>query len=167
MGALSRRQYGLVVPFVVSMLEERNVRTGFFDEDAFEAVRRGLRPELAALATVAKLTGWRKGELRSRQWRHVDFAAGWIRLEPEETKNRKGRQFPLIPELRTVLEAQRRRVEGIQRQTGQVVPWLFCRDGAPIGTSKAGHGVHRGGVLPNGARTRRGGAAPAESRRDA
>jgi integrase len=137
MAALARHQYGLVVPFVVTMLEERNVRTGFFDEDAFTAVCRALRAELAALATVAKLTGWRKSELRSRQWRHVDFGAGWLRLEPEETKNRDGRMFPLIPELRAVLEAQRARVEARQRATGRVIPWVFCRDdGAPVGNFK-------------------------------
>ena len=137
MGSLARRQYGLVVPFVVQKLKERNAREGFFEEEAFTAVCRQLRPELAALVTVAKLTGWRKSELRSRQWRHVDFAAGWLRLEPEETKNGDGRQFPLIPELRAVLEAQRARVDAIQQATGQVIPWVFCRDdGAPVGDFK-------------------------------
>jgi hypothetical protein len=55
-------------------------------------VRAQPRPDLAALVTVARFTGWRKAELVSRQWRHVDFTAGWVRLEPEETKNREGRQ---------------------------------------------------------------------------
>ena len=83
---------------------------------------------------MAKVTGWRKSELRSRQWRHVAFVAGWLRLEPEETKNRDGRMFPLIPELRAVLEGQRARVETLQKATGQVIPWVFCRDdGAPVG----------------------------------
>ncbi len=137
MAALARHQYGLLAPFVVEMLEERNVRTGFFEEDAFRAVCQRLRPELAALATVARITGWRKSELVSRQWRHIDFTAGWLRLEPEETKNRDGRQFPLIPELRSALEAQRARVEALQRGLGRVVPWVFCRDdGAPVGDFK-------------------------------
>ncbi len=137
MASLARHQHGLTVPFVVERLEERNVRTGFFEEDAFRAVCQRLRPELAALATVAKLTGWRRGELVSRHWRHVDFTAGWLRLEPEETKNRDGRMFPLIPELRVVLEAQRARVEAIQKKTGRVIPWIFCRDdGAPVGDFK-------------------------------
>ena len=137
MGSLARRQYGLSVPFVVEKLKERNAREGFFEEAAFRAVCRLLRPELAALATVGQLTGWRKSELRSRQWRHVDFAAGWLRREPEETKNREGRMFPLIPELRAVLDAQRARVEALQKATGQVIPWVFCRDdGAPVGDFK-------------------------------
>jgi integrase len=67
MGSLARRQYGLAVPFVVEKLRERNAREGFFEDAAFRAVCRLLRPELAALATVGQLTGWRKSELRSRQ----------------------------------------------------------------------------------------------------
>jgi integrase len=137
MASLVRHRYGLVALFVVEPLEERNVRTGFFEDDAFTAVCRHLRPELAALAKVARTTGWRKSELRSRQWRHVDFEAGWLRLEPEETKNRDGRMFPLVPELRAVLEAQRARVDGIQKEAGRVIPWVFCRqDGAPVGDFK-------------------------------
>ncbi len=137
MGTLARHQYDMVVPFVVKMLGERNVRKGFFEETAFAAVCQQLRPELAALATVAKITGWRKTELRSRHWRHIDFDAGWLRLDPQETKNDEGRQFPLIPELREVLQAQRDRVEAIQKATGQVIPWVFCRDnGATVGDFK-------------------------------
>lgn len=135
MATLARRQYGLVAPFAVVMLEERNTRKGFFETDAFEAVCRHLRPELDALARAACITGWRKSDLRSRQWTpHVDLQAGWLRMEPHETKNGEGRQFPLVPELRAVLEAQRARVQDIQKKTTRVVPWVFARgDGAPVG----------------------------------
>jgi integrase len=139
MATLARHQYGLVVPFHVAKLEERNVWTGFFEEEQFAAAIQHLahRRERQALLTAAKLTGWRKSELQSRQWRHVDFSAGWLRLEPEETKNREGRQFPLIPELRQVLEAQHARVQAIQRATGRVIPHIFVRDdGAPVGDWK-------------------------------
>jgi len=137
MATLARKRHSFVVPFQVEMFEERNARQGFFEAEALEAVCERLRPELAALARAAVITGWRKSELRSRQWPHVDFAAGWIRLEPEETKNRDGRQFPLVPELRALLEAQRARVEGIQKKTKRIVPWVFCReDGASVGDFK-------------------------------
>jgi integrase len=137
MASLAHHQYGLAVPFARAMFVERNARQGFFEPAAFEAVCQRLRPELAALARAAYLTGWRKSELRSRQWGHVDFAAGWIRLEKEETKNREGRQFPLIPQLRDLLEAQRGRVKEIEKKTEQIVPWIFCRDdGAPVGDFK-------------------------------
>jgi len=137
MATLAHKHYGLVAPFGVEKFEERNARKGFFERDAFEAVCQHLRPELAALARAAYLTGWRKSELRSRQWAHVDFMAGWLRLEPEETKNREGRMFPLTPDLRAVLEAQQARGEAIQAATGRIVPWVFCReDGAPVGDFK-------------------------------
>ena len=94
------------------------------------------------MARAALLTGWRKGELRSRQWPSVDFDAGWLRLEPGETKNEEGRQYPLIPELRALLEAQRQRVDAIQKRTGRIVPWVFCRDdGAPVGDFKKAWGT--------------------------
>jgi integrase len=137
MATLARRQHGLVVPFEIAPFEERNARRGFFEADALEAVCQHLRPELAALARVAFITGWRKSELRSRQWSHVDFEAGWLRLEPEETKNREGRQFPLIPALRAILEQQRARVEARQKATGRIIPWVFAGDdGAPVGDFK-------------------------------
>jgi integrase len=137
MATLARKQHGLVVAFDIDMLAERNARQGFFEADALGAVCQHLRPELAAITRAAAITGWRKSELRSRQWSHVDFTAGWLRLEPEETKNRDGRQFPLVPELKALLEAQRARVEEIQRKTKQIIPWVFCRDdGAPVGDFK-------------------------------
>lgn len=137
LASLARHQYGLVVPFVVEMLEERNARQGFFEDDAFKEVCQHLPDHLAALATAARITGWRKSELRSRQWRHVDLEHDWLRLEPEETKNREGREFPLIPEFRALLEVQRARVEEIQRKTEGVVPWVFAREtGGPAGDFK-------------------------------
>lgn len=133
MSTLARRQHGLTAPFEVQKFQERNARKGFFERADLDAVCRHLRPELAALARAAYITGWRKSELCSRQWAHVDFDAGWLRLEPRETKNDEGRDFPLVPELRAVLEGQRARVDTIQKKTGRIVPWIFARDdGAPV-----------------------------------
>jgi integrase len=117
----------------IPMLDERNVRQGFFERPAFEALLRHLPEDLQSVVTVAYLTGWRlASELLTRQWRHVDFTAGWLRLDPGETKNGEGRMFPLTAELRAVLEAQRERTRTIERETGQIVPWLFHRNGHPI-----------------------------------
>ena len=77
---------------------------------------------------AAYLTGWRlRSELTTREWRHCDFRAGWLRLEPGETKNGEGRQFPLVPALRRVLEAQKDKADTLARTTGQIVPWIFFR----------------------------------------
>src|SRR5262249_15635523 len=68
MASLARHRHGLIVPFTIGMFQERNARKGFFEAADFNAVVTQLRPELAALARAAAITGWRKSELRSRQW---------------------------------------------------------------------------------------------------
>jgi hypothetical protein len=52
-------------------------------------VARGhLADYLKPLTQAAYITGWRtKSELLTRQWRHVDLTAGWLRLDPGQTKN--------------------------------------------------------------------------------
>ncbi len=50
---------------------------------------------------------------------------GWIRLEPGETKNGRGRQFPLIPTLRNLFERQLERKKAIEQQRSILIPWVF------------------------------------------
>jgi integrase len=92
-------------------------------------------------ATFAYITGWRlKSEILTLQWRQVDFKAGVVRLEPGTTKNLDGRTFPMIPELRATLEAQRAATETLQRMTGSIIPWVFhwTKRGRPLkGFTKA------------------------------
>ena len=115
------------------MLQEDNVRQGFFEREQLEAVRRLLPESLRGVVTVAYITGWRiQSELLPLQWRQVDVAAGTLRLEPGTTKNREGRVFIMTPELRATLEAQRVATESLQRQQGRIIPWVFHRRGQPI-----------------------------------
>jgi integrase len=119
---------------IFDMLSLNNARTGFFEADQYQAVLAYLPDYLKPVVTAAYITGWRtKSELLSRQWRHVDFAGGWLRLDPGEGKTRQPRAFPLTPELRALLEEQRERVREIERATGQIVPWVFIhRNGTRI-----------------------------------
>lgn len=134
---LCRRKLPRVPPFVY--LQVKNARHGFFERADFDAVlahipeERGKRRDIGSALEVAYITGWRlASEILTRQWRHVDFVGGWIRLEPHEAKNRDGRMFPLIPGLRTVLEARRAWTDELERKHGQVIPWVFHRWGKPI-----------------------------------
>ena len=52
-------------------------------------------------------------------------------------KNGEGRNFPLTPDLRAVLEAQRERVLQIQRSNGQIILWVFVH---PSGEGRAAAG---------------------------
>jgi len=119
-------------PFI-DMLQENNARTGFFGRDEFDAVLAHLPDDLKAVFEVAYITGWRvKSEILTRQWVHVDFQSGWLRLEPGETKNNEGRQFPVTPDLRAVLERQRERTLAAEKATRIIIPWMFHRSGTPI-----------------------------------
>ena len=87
------------------------------------------------MGTFADLTGWRIGsEILPLQWRQVDFQAGTVRLDVGTTKNRDGREFPfdVCPELRDLLEHQRAITRAVEQQRGQIVPWVFHRNGRPI-----------------------------------
>jgi len=116
------------------MLHVENARKGFFEAEQYRAVVEHLPDYLKPVAMTAYITGWRtKSELLSRQWRHVDLEAGWLRLDPGESKTAKGRMFPLTPDLRTLLEGQRERVSDLERATGLIVPWIFIHpDGTRI-----------------------------------
>lgn len=117
----------------VSLLTEDNARKGFFERDQFDKVQANLSKDLRPLFAVAYFTGWRTGsELLPLQWHQVDFEDGWLRLEPGQAKNKLGRMFPMFGELREVLEAQRERTTFIERANGQIIPWVFHRNGRPI-----------------------------------
>jgi integrase len=119
----------------ITMLAERNVRKGFLQSDQIRAVIAYLPEDLRAVVEVASVTGWRvASEVLTRQWRHVDFEGGWIRLEPGESKNSEGRMFPFTPELTSVLERQRQRTIAAEQSSGSIIPWVFHRNGEPIRT---------------------------------
>jgi integrase len=111
----------------IPMLREDNTRKGFFERAQFEAVRSHLPSALQAVATFAYYTGWRtKAEILPLEWRHVDRAAGVVRLEPGTTKNREGRQFKYaeLDELRSVIEGLWSVHEALE-QRGLICPYVF------------------------------------------
>ncbi|NKE71261.1 site-specific integrase [Candidatus Manganitrophus noduliformans] len=91
------------IPFV----DENNVREGFFDLGEFERLKEHLPAHLKPVVTLGYYTGMRLGEILNLRWSQVDFGAGVLRLESKDTKNRRPRNIPLGPEVRSVLEAWR------------------------------------------------------------
>jgi len=116
----------------IPMLQENNIRAGFFEREQFEAVRDRLPEPLRAVVMFMYLTGWRISEVLGLQWRHVDFEAGAVRFDVGTTKSGEGRQFPFTNELRALLERQRDYAATVQRTQGIVCPWVFHRNGKPI-----------------------------------
>jgi integrase len=118
------------------MLQERNTRTGFFDDAMVEAVKAHLSPDLQPVVTFAYVTGWRvQSEVLPLEWRHVDRKAGEARLEPGTTKNQAGRVFPFTDTLRTLIEAQWQQQEAMKK-AGTICRYVFHRNGKRIKTFK-------------------------------
>lgn len=120
---------------VITMLEENNVRTGFFESESFEAVRGHLPRDLQPVITLAYWSGWRiPSEVLTLQWRHVDLARQIVTLDPGTTKNGEGRTLPFagLPELVELLEARRAATTAVEKAKGTIVPWVFHRNGRPV-----------------------------------
>jgi integrase len=116
-------------------LQVHNTRTGFFEREDFDAVRRHLPKPLQAVMTFAFCTGWRvRSEILPLQWKQIDWSAGTVRLEPDTTKNDEGRTFPfaVLPELHAMLQDQWEHTKALQRATGRLIGPVFHRNGNPI-----------------------------------
>ncbi len=129
LSALAVRAGKLLAKPHIELLREDNVRQGFFEPEQYRSILKHLSDDLRPVVTFAYVTGWRvKSEVLSLEWRHVDFNAGEVRLEPGTTKNKEGRTFPFsgLPALRTLLELQLAEHERLKKQV-IVVPWVFYR----------------------------------------
>ena len=92
----------------IPMLKGRNVRTGFFERERITRIVTHLPPAIRPAVQFAYITGWRiPSEVLPLQWRHVDFEARVVRLDPHTTKNDEGRTFPFTDALKQLLEAQK------------------------------------------------------------
>lgn len=109
----------------IEKLKEADPRSGFVSRQQFDQIAKRLPVELASAALVGFTFGWRKAEILSRELRHLDLAAGTLRLDPGETKNGRGRVVRLTDELRAVLSDQVARVRALEQQRGRIIPHLF------------------------------------------
>jgi integrase len=111
-----------MIPYF-EMLPENNRRTGFFEQEQYEAVLAKLPDYLKGVLTMGYWTGMRKAEILGLTWDKVDLFNRLVFLE--RTKNGEDRTLPLNEELyRMMLDQSRQRVEGC--------PFVFHRDGERI-----------------------------------
>lgn len=113
----------------VPMLPERNVRTGFLDDQGYLRLRQELPEWLRPLLVVGYHLGNRLGELRQLRWDWVDFANAQILLPSGFTKNGRGRVLPIYGEMRPWLEMARAERDAAFPDC----PYVFHREGRPIG----------------------------------
>lgn len=96
-GRISRRPY-------FPRLPENPPRQGFLEHAEYRAVREHLSAPFRDMLDFGYLSGWRRGEILTLEWRDVDRAPGVIRLRPEVSKTREGRVLVLSGPLREVIE---------------------------------------------------------------
>ena len=110
------------------MLRESSARTGFFDPHQQASVLPHLPSEIQAVLNFAAITGWRiSAEVLTLQWRHVDFEAGKVRLDPDHSKNLEGRTFRMTRALRHLLDGQHAEHERLKK-TGHIFTFVFFRE---------------------------------------
>jgi integrase len=108
------------------MLNENAPRSGFFEKEQFEAIRRHLPQDLQVAVTISRTYSWRiRSEVMNLGVAQVDLEAGTLRLDPGQTKNDDGRVVCLTPELKVMLGGQIDRVMGLMRARSEVIPHLF------------------------------------------
>jgi integrase len=96
-GQLSRRPY-------IPRLPEGAPRQGFLEHAEYLAIRGHLTAAYCDVLDFGYLSGWRRGEVLTLQWRDVDRDARVIRLRPEVSKTREGRVLVLSAPLHAVIE---------------------------------------------------------------
>lgn len=118
---------GLDIPDMKSLAVD-NTRRGFVSESELQRLLVELPPVHQGWTEFLFVTGWRVSEAFSRKWADVDFEHGFVVLHPGQTKNKKGRRFPLIPRIERILEAQLERKKRIELQRNTIVEWVFMFD---------------------------------------
>jgi integrase len=110
------------------MLKLDNVRKGFFEDEEYRRLFEALPEDLRPILAFGYYTGCRKGEILSLRWSQVDLEQGMVRLEPGTTKNKQGRNIPLVPELLELLRIRR----VIRDEHWPDCDHVFFRFGKPI-----------------------------------
>jgi len=105
----------------ISMLEENNVRKGFFEHDEFLALRDALPEYLKGFVTFGYKSGWRVNEIKTLKWSNVDLEKRIAWLDIGMTKNKEGRTIYLDDELMGVFNELR----VLQKRDQRIAPYVF------------------------------------------
>jgi integrase len=115
------------IPFLPALPTISNwdrVRTGFFEAEDVDNLCAVVRDHLKPVIRFAWLTGWRRSEILGLEWSRVDFKDATLRLEDSKNGEKRVLSFRDYPELKALLEEQRRREP--------ICAWVFHKNGLPI-----------------------------------
>jgi integrase len=90
----------------IEMLDETDdIRQGYLTYEEYIAIRNELPDHLRMVLVIGYHLGFRRGEILNLRWEQVEFRAGVIRLEIQQTKGNQARTAPIYGELKTWLSA--------------------------------------------------------------
>jgi integrase len=110
---------------VIKMLEEDNVRQGFFEYPEYDALRNAAPVWFKPVVTFSYFVPWRKANVLGLQWKYVDLAHRVIDIPATDTKNKKAIKVKLAGELLEMLQ-------GLYEKRNTLCPFVFTRDGKQI-----------------------------------
>ena len=99
-----------------------NARQGFFERTEFERVVSYLPDYFQDFARFGYITGWRRKEIATLEWR--DIQEDTIHRRPEASKNAEGRMLVVVGDIAEIIA----RREAVKCDC----PYVFHRNGAPI-----------------------------------
>jgi integrase len=112
---------------VMRMLKTSKPRQGFLKPAEFESLHAHLPEHLRDPIRFLFLSGWRKMEMVTLEWRDVDLPAAMVRLRAEQSKNDEARALPLTGELLAIIERA-------HEARSLACPRVFQHNGAPLGS---------------------------------
>jgi integrase len=115
------------VPYI-PMLQENNVRTGFFEDSEYRRLKTALPDNLKPVFAMGYFTGMRIGEILSLEWKSINLAEGKITLDADNTKNRESRVIFMDGEVEEYLVHQK----NIRNRDYPNCPYVFFRGGKRI-----------------------------------
>jgi len=119
------------IPYI-PMLEEHNIRSGFFEHEDFLALRGALPDYVKIPASLAYYSGMRMGEVCSLVWSQVNWTEGKLYLKAQDTKTDTPRVLFLTGDLLHVLTVWKQRCD----QKWPHCPWICHRGGIRLQSLK-------------------------------
>lgn len=112
----------------VPMLQENNVRTGYYEYDQYISLRDALPDYVRPVFIMGYATGMRLSEILSLTWNKVNLTDGKIILHAGTTKNNEARVIFLKGEALDTM----RQLRVVRDKLYPKVAFVFTRNGKPI-----------------------------------
>lgn len=90
------------VKYYTSLNSRERVLSEFEEKVLFNTIRDDVR--FSRQIEILLYTGMRRGELFKLEWRDIDLTEGFIKIRKETTKTGKGRELPMLSNVRRIFQ---------------------------------------------------------------